>query len=205
MRRSQSVYQFKITLDHVRPTVWRRIVVPDTYTLWDLSIAIIEAMGWSGGHLHGFKTIERYPIVRINFGIPDPDYPDDDVRPMWKEKIADWFVHRIREKLKHEYDYGDGWEHSVQFEKIFTPEKGMHYPMCIAGKNACPPDDVGGPWGYERFLEIIRNPKHPDYKDTVAWGGAEEDFDLAEFHCSVDVFSNARERRELLAMMRKSH
>ena len=49
------------------------------------------------------------------------------------------------------------------------------------GKRACPPEDVGGVWGYVDFLEAIQNVKHPDHEDMLEWVGGEfepEQFDL---------------------------
>ena len=54
------------------------------------------------------------------------------------------------------YDFGDYWEHEILVEKILPLEKGTHYPVCVTGKRACPPEDCGGATGYEELLEILR-------------------------------------------------
>jgi len=51
--------QLKVTLRSVKPAVWRRLVVPATMTLADLSDAIQVAMGWAGMHLHLFDIAGR--------------------------------------------------------------------------------------------------------------------------------------------------
>lgn len=67
---------------------------------------------------------------------------------MWKtrknslQKIAPG----VGRKFKYEYDFGDSWEHTVKVEAILEPEEGMTYPVCVKGKRACPPEDVGGVW-----------------------------------------------------------
>ena len=63
--------------------------------------------------------------------------------------------------MNYEYDFGDSWEHLVVVEKVLPAEAGVRYPVCLAGKRACPPEDVGGIWGYADFLETIQDPKHP--------------------------------------------
>jgi hypothetical protein len=66
-------------------------------------------------------------------------------------------------------------------EKTLPPEKGVRYPVCVKGKRACPPEDVGGVWGYENFLEAIRDPDHEEHDMYLEWIGDEFDpeaFDL---------------------------
>ncbi|KAJ6631248.1 hypothetical protein Bhyg_18012, partial [Pseudolycoriella hygida] len=43
------------------------------------------------------------------------------------------------------------------------------YPKCIDGKNACPPEDCGGPDGYKDLLEAIRDRKHEDHQSMKEW------------------------------------
>lgn len=69
--------------------------------------------------------------------------------------------------------------HWIVLEKILAPESGIQYPRCIKGKRACPPEDCGGPWGYEELLDALRDPKHPNHADMVEWIG--NDFDPEEF------------------------
>ena len=64
-------------------------------------------------------------------------------------------------------------------EKLLPPEEGVTYPRCIKGKRACPPEDVGGVWGYGYFLEAIHDPDHPEHEDMLEWVGG--DFDPEEF------------------------
>jgi len=69
----------------------------------------------------------------------------------------------------YEYDFGDCWVHNVLLEDILPKEKGVKYPKCIAGERACPPEDCGSVPGYYQFLEIIKNPAHHEYRDTIDW------------------------------------
>jgi hypothetical protein len=83
----------------------------------------------------------------------------------------------------YEYDFGDSWKHTLLVEKITDPEPGQRVPVCIAGERACPPEDVGGVWGYEMFLEAIGDSDHAEHKDYLEWIGGEfdpEEFDLEE-------------------------
>ena len=169
------IYQFKVTLSHVRPAVWRRVEVPADITLYRLAAVILTAMGWSGGHLHQFRISGKY------YGIPDEDGIAEtiDEREMLLRDIIDQGIKRFI----FEYDFGDGWEHVVQFEGAVEPEPGAKYPRCVKGARHCPPEDCGGPWGYADFLKAIRDPKHPEHASMREWIGREfdpDEFDLEE-------------------------
>jgi hypothetical protein len=93
-----------------------------------------------------------------------------------------------KQKLVYEYDFGDVREHVVLLEKVFPAEAGVEYPRATAGKRACPPEDVGGIWGYTSFLEAISDVKHPEHTEMLEWGGGEfepELFDLAAVNESL--------------------
>lgn len=95
------------------------------------------------------------------------------------EKIAPY----VKRRFLYEYDFGDGWEHQIVVEKTISPTAGEKYPRCIQGKGACPPEDVGGVWGYESFLEAIQNPNHEEHDSYLEWVGGKFDpeaFDLEE-------------------------
>jgi hypothetical protein len=153
-KKYNQVYQFKITLKGIKPPIWRRIQVPETYTFWDLHVAIQDAMGWIDYHLHEFEMINPATGLAVNIGTPVPgeDF-DREVLPDWKQNIADYFSMENR-TADYVYDFGDNWEHKIQLEKILPREKGVNYPICIKGKRACPPEDCGGIWGYAELLEI---------------------------------------------------
>jgi len=53
--------------------------------------------------------------------------------------------------------------------KMFTLEKGTHYPVCVTGRRACPPEDCGGATGCEELLEILLDPSHPEHEDKFNW------------------------------------
>lgn len=184
------VYQFRITLKDIKPPVWRRIQVPGTYTFWDLHVAIQDVMGWFDSHLHEFKLIDTLYGVKIEIGIPDDDVIDSNVLPGWKQKIADYFSPDSK-TADYIYDFGDNWKHTIQLEKILPREKDIVYPVCIDGKRACPPEDCGGTWGYEKFLEIIMDPGHESYQEMLAWAG---DFEPEYFDKDDVVFDDPAKR-----------
>jgi hypothetical protein len=167
------VYQFKITLDGIKPPIWRRIQVRGDVSLFKLHKIIQAAMGWEDYHLHQFIVGEDY------YAIPSPDEP----WPMEtkNEKRAKLFQIAPAEKARfiYEYDFGDSWYHDILVEKILHPEGEQKHPVCLSGRRSRPPEDCGGISGYCEFLEAVSDPKHPDHEDMLAWAGV--DFDPERF------------------------
>jgi hypothetical protein len=76
---------------------------------------------------------------------------------------------RPKQKFFYEYDFGDSWDHEILVEKIMPPERGVRYPICVAGRRACPPEDCGGVYGYADLLAIINDPSHAEHENLSAW------------------------------------
>jgi hypothetical protein len=182
-KKFNQVYQFKITLMNTRPPVWRRIQVPAYFTFWDLHVAIQDSMGWADYHLHEFKIIDPASGWNKSIGIPDEDemYGVDIIHG-WKQKMTIWFT-PDNPKAKYLYDFGDGWVHEVLLEKVIERQEGVDYPICLAGKRACPPEDCGGTWGYE---DICKG-KHLYQRNFRG-------YDPAYFDSKIVVFEDSKKR-----------
>ncbi|MCU0848733.1 MAG: plasmid pRiA4b ORF-3 family protein [Spirochaetes bacterium] len=170
--KSEDVFQLKITLDHIKPIIWRRFLVDSDIKLTDLHKVIQTIMGWTNSHLHQFV------INKKSYSLPDDDSSIEiiDYRKIKLNSLCN--VPKAR--FMYQYDFGDGWEHTIVLEKILPSEKGNQYPICIDGKRNCPPEDCGGPYGYTELLTIINNPKNDQYQDMIDWLG--NDFDPEEFN-----------------------
>ncbi|MGB9812177.1 MAG: plasmid pRiA4b ORF-3 family protein [Thermovenabulum sp.] len=170
------ILQMKITLKDIKPPVWRRILVKDDITFYKLNTIIQYVMGWSGYHLYEFR------IGDMVIGEKDDGwdlYDDYEFKNAKRFKLSNMNF-EPKDKFLYIYDFGDNWEHSILVEKVLEPQEGIRYPLCIAGKRNCPPEDVGGPWGYQNFLEAIKNPRHPEHKLMLQWIGGS--FDPEEFN-----------------------
>lgn len=192
-RKARTIYQFKVTLLDIRPTIWRQIQVPSTYSFWDLHVAIQDAMGWLDYHLHEFQIPDPETSQLVRVGIPDDDAleGDDRVLPGWDIPISDYFSPENR-SARYTYDFGDDWNHTVKLENVVPGLPGIRYPMCSGGARRCPPEDVGGPPGYREFLRAIRNPKHEEHDSYLEWvGGA---YDPESFEPTRVRFANPRRR-----------
>jgi hypothetical protein len=192
---SNRVFQFRVTLLDVEPTIWRRLEVPDTYNFWDLHVAIQDVMGWQDYHLHEFRLPAPKNAVPIMVGIPDDE--SDAGRhtlPGWQVPVREYISER-GQAIEYEYDFGDGWEHEVLLEEVLLAEQGINYPRCVAGEHACPPEDCGGPSGYADFLAAIRDPRHARHAELIERIGGV--FDAVEFDPNQVGFDDPKERWEI--------
>jgi hypothetical protein len=179
---TNQIYQIKVTLRDSKPPIWRRLLVLDSTTLHKLHQIIQIAMGWTDSHLHEF-IIEnkRYSIPSTEDWEPVIDehrYPLSQVVPSDKYKFT------------YVYDFGDSWDHEVLVERILPSEPGIKYPLCIKGKRKCPPEDVGGVWGYDSFLEAMSDPNHKEHASYFEWWGGK--FDPEEF--SIEEINEVLQR-----------
>lgn len=185
-----SIYQLKITLREIRPPIWRRIQVPGTITFHELHLIIQRAMGWWNEHLH------QYIINNVYYLEPDPDTSPEDIDE--RKAVLAQVVRREKAKFLYEYDFGDDWLHDILVEKLMNPEPGKQYPICCAGKRACPPEDCGGPWGYYNLLEAVGDPSHPEHEELLEWVGGEYDpeaFDLNEVNEELKPFRKRKKKQ----------
>ena len=164
-----SVVSLKVTLRGTKPPVWRRILMPGGMTLGDLHRVIQAAMGWEDCHLHAFD------IGGEHYG---DRHTVDDVADE-NRLTLNGLVQSGVTRFGYTYDFGDDWEHVVVIEKALPINAASAYPACVAGKRNCPPEDCGGPWGYEHLLDVLANPEHPDHAEQREWFGEEFDPD----HC----------------------
>jgi hypothetical protein len=176
---AERVYQFKITLLDTQPAIWRRIQVKDG-TLDKLHEHIQTAMGWTNSHLNHFKIGEQYYgdplLMQENF----EEFGYEDSTSTKISDILPWTGKRFR--FEYEYDFGDSWWHEVLFEGCLRAERGKRYPVCIEGARACPPEDVGGTWGYQEYVEAMADPGHEQHGEFLGWRGPfnPETFDPAK-------------------------
>jgi hypothetical protein len=171
--------QLHVELEDVTPVVWRRILVPTSVRLAKLSEMLLAAMGWSNSHLHCFN------VGDVRYGMQCDDYPEDEVD---EKSVTVLQALRVAKRFEYEYDFGDGWTHSITVEAEFTSPIGLKAAVCLAGENACPPDDSGGPWGYVHMLEALADPKHEEHQDYLRWAGGPFDptaFDLVSTNAAL--------------------
>ncbi len=167
-------YRLKMTLRHSNPAIWRSVELSGDTKLSELHAIFQTAMGWEDSHLHKFR------IGEVLYGVKSPGAPEllDEKRPSVSQLLP------VKgQRFVYEYDFGDGWKHSIVLEKLLEPEKDVKYPICLAGARSCPPEDCGGPHGYMNFLEAISDSKHPEHESMVEWSGG--DFNPEAFDVNI--------------------
>ncbi|MEW6601174.1 MAG: DUF1841 family protein [Nitrospirota bacterium] len=167
-----NILTVRISLEGIKPAIWRRFAVRDDISLLELHEIIQSVMGWTNSHLFSFlinrteytdrETVEELGRMRSAENVK--------VRSL-KLKKGDTF--------KYVYDFGDDWSHKLKIESVSAPDPEIEYPACLAGARECPPEDCGGPPGYERLITILNDPGHEEYAEMKEW--IRPDFDPEEF------------------------
>ena len=165
-----TAHVLRVSLRYVEPEVWRRVVVKSDMPVPKFAKMLEQAMGWSGYHLH------MIDVGGLLFGDPDED---DDYIINEKAVTVKHLLPRVDSSLRWDYDFGDGWENDVVLEAIEPLNPKTKYPVVLDGERACPPEDVGGPPGYEELLRVLSDPTDEEHEHLVSW--APEGFDPAAF------------------------
>jgi pRiA4b ORF-3-like protein len=185
------VFQLRISLVDVEPTIWRRLLVAQDVVLPRLHSIIQAAMGWKDSHMHQFKVGE------VRFGEPDDEYEPGPIE--YRRISLNQILPRRGSSCVYEYDFGDGWEHLIELEdELPIDQVSARLPQCIAGERACPPEDCGGPHGYMEFLAAIKDPRHEEHESLLGWAGGSFDpqaFDIDRVNRLLSRFRNLPSRR----------
>jgi hypothetical protein len=162
----------RVSLDDSDPEIWRRLTIPGYLDLGRVHDALQQAMGWTDSHLHRFCL--GHPYVSPSF-ITEYDLEEGEEGTLETDARLDQVLREPGDALTYEYDFGDGWTHTLRLESVDpmppTAASGVGdtsdassaaYPLvCLAGERACPPEDVGGLQGYEDVAAWVRGGEDP--------------------------------------------
>jgi hypothetical protein len=189
-RRADAV--LRIELLDIEPLIWRRVRVARSVTLERLNEILQIVLGWQNSHLHEFRAGE------LTIGMKDVEELDE--REDLQDE-SDWTLGELLDtgvtEFEYNYDFGDDWTHRIVLEPATRGGEPGPVPLCLAGENACPPEDVGGPVGYAQFLAAIADPEHEEHESYLRWIGGVWDsrgFDLNAINRVLR--SPRRQRRE---------
>ncbi len=192
----------RVDLDGARPPIWRRLELDGAMSLARLHEVLQAAMGWTDSHLHQF----RMGPMQVDHGVApfvsDFAESEGDEGPLEREVCLDEVVAEPGHLLVYEYDFGDGWDHTLRVESVGPHDDGAPPARCLAGKRACPPEDVGGVGGYEDLVELLSGgaPVTEWDEHRLAWIGPDFDpeaFDLDAADAAVQRAATATGRSGL--------
>ncbi|HUZ41327.1 MAG TPA: plasmid pRiA4b ORF-3 family protein [Acidimicrobiales bacterium] len=167
----QLSYQLRIELDEVAPAVWRRILVPTNVRMSKLHDILQGTMGWTDSHMHAFE------VGDARYGTCFDDFPEDEID---EQQVTVLEALQGHAHFVYEYDFGDCWSHTIKVEDEIRTPKSLRFAVCLAGENACPPEDSGGSGGYERMLEALSDPNNENHDTYLHWIGRDT-FDRTAF------------------------
>lgn len=176
------VARLRIILNDVDPLPMRHVEVPLKIRLDRLHEVIQAAMGWTNSHLYEFRAGD------VAWGLPDPDGFYDGPMPATKTTLEKVLEHTGTKMIQYVYDFGDDWDHNIRIERVGRAIPGTAYPRLLKATGACPPEDVGGAWGYENFLEVLTDPDHEQHEEIAHWFGGTFDPDDAQISKIVNQF-----------------
>jgi hypothetical protein len=169
-----ALLQVKVKLLGVsRPPVWRRLLVRGEICLDQFHEVVQVAMGWSNYHMHVFSTDS------CEYGVADSELGFLDERQMMLCQL----LSEPGDQIRYTYDFSDVWQHEVTFEQVLDEDPEQLFPICTAGKGACPPEDCGSVWGYAHLREVLADPSDAEHARMLDWLELENasDFDAAAF------------------------
>lgn len=183
-----SAMQLRVELRHITPSIWRRLVVPAEVTLDVLHDILQVAFGWTNSHLHDFH------VGDVRFGMADVE---DELMVVDERAAPLGAIACQGAEFLYRYDYGDDWEHDITVENISEPSRDPVVVECLGGARACPPEDCGGPPGYENLLRVLADPDDEEHRDMKRWVGRAfdpEKLDLAKVNKKLGVIGRRLER-----------
>jgi len=167
-----------VELEHAEPRIWRSFQVYDSISMYQLHEILQVVMGWMHSHLFQFKSKELI-IAEPSFG---DEWENIEFKNARKTKVAAIFK-SPGDALIYQYDFGDSWYHKLRFQRVVDESERMFkVPRCMAGENACPPEDCGGFPGFEELKRVISDPENEEYESMIQWlDGYYPNYDPNEF------------------------
>jgi hypothetical protein len=169
-----STLELRVTLMDLEPPVWRRILVPERISFQELHEIIQAVMGWENYYPYQFHVFDGI--------IGDLTCQLDPTHIIQSARSINLQHYNLEPSVKFHYIYnlGDWWRHEILVERIC---RGESYPLCTGGERSCPPEQIGGIWGFRDFLEALENPgdsKHTHMLQRASSGYDPEYFKLVD-------------------------
>jgi hypothetical protein len=149
-----------VQVDEVSPPVERRVLVPFGMRMDDLHFVLQIAIGWQNCHPFEFQAGGN------TWGLVDRESSDN---PLPAESVTLADIAQLGSTFRYSYVFGEDWQHQVTIESVADAMPGETYPQLLEAKGRCPPADIGGPAGYDAYLQALRDPEHWHHEAMVEW------------------------------------
>lgn len=163
IRATPKVYELTITLEDTEPLVWRKVLIHDFIELNELHMVIQLVMGWEDSHLYSFE------INKKSYSDSESALEMDKINDAEGTQLCD--VIGNTKKFLYAYDFGDDWIHQIEITAVLETDARMNYPICIAGENACPPENCGGTSGFKNLKAILAGKDSNEKDELLSWIG----------------------------------
>ncbi len=155
------VFQLRVEVADVTPTIWRRIVVSARASLRELHDVIDCAIGSSLDAGYAFDI----DGVRYLDPVDEP--------PAGREADAvSLEALGLHSGARFEHiaeNHGEPWRHILTLEQAAPRLVGQRLPACLAGARAAPPDDCAGPRAYLELIDALADPTDPRTAELRSW------------------------------------
>lgn len=168
-KKNVEMFSIRVSLEKAPFEISRQLEVPSNIRLDTLASCLVYAMGWEGNHLNQFKANGEFYEEVDEAG--DAFYREVGFKKKGQyEFTLKELLNRKGKSIIWEYDFGDSWEHSITLEDRRKKSAYEDYSVNIMkGKNACPPENCGGVYGYKHLLDVLADPKSPEYMMMKNW------------------------------------
>ena len=130
-------YILKIVLEDTHPPVWRRVVIPERISFYELHLVIQCLFGWEDCHLHDFSIPSKKIFIGEEESFGGVDYPETTTLVEQFFPDCKW--------IRYTYDFGDDWRHKIIFEKMDKSYE-ERYASLLKVKGANFEEDIGDDW-----------------------------------------------------------
>jgi len=189
MSNADNIAVLRVELQNIEPLIWRRVAVRTAMNLTEVHGVVQAAMGWLNSHMWELHVNGRKYAMNL------PDEPDWNERFENAEAVSLATLLASGERqMEYIYDIGDYWEHFIIVERTTAPLPDVSYPQFLGGERRCPPEDCGGPFGYNEFLRKIASKQSKTRKAALNWYGGQydpDDIDEKKIVAALNVIGKA--------------
>lgn len=175
------LYQLKIQIEMEGFDIWRRVLIPSTYSFRHLHNVIQTVFDWQNYHLHQFEAKKEGAKTKQIIMDDDPEtleWLDFDQYDILQERfVALYEILPVFGEVTYQYDFGDNWEHTITLEKVVKSNEFK--ATFLEGSGERPPEDVGGSWGYQEYMRIMSDESDPEYEDMKTWSNNQKEKKLS--------------------------